>query len=219
MILKSSPGSTIPTLDSAHSPGNAHGCQSVSGWSMSSPHSRSGCPASRVITRSTPGKGKKDHPPAEWRCWLARERGRLWKAAIISRVAPAPFFHGVMGKVAISKKRSWSARRNSEGGWFLLQACRNMLTNYLQQGSQIHHRARVWVCQCLYIHEQSSTNYLIAVTRAIMTKRDRENEMQQRITFRRLPGHPVSGLLLSGGSTYAKEWKSITIATEGGYEP
>ncbi|HCB0985700.1 hypothetical protein [Klebsiella variicola] len=25
--------------------------------------------------------------------------------AIISRVAPAPFFHGVMGKVAISKKK------------------------------------------------------------------------------------------------------------------
>jgi hypothetical protein len=32
MTLKSSPGSTIPTLDSSHSPGNAHGCQSASGW-------------------------------------------------------------------------------------------------------------------------------------------------------------------------------------------
>ena len=29
MILKSSPGATIPTLDSAHSPGKAHGCQSA----------------------------------------------------------------------------------------------------------------------------------------------------------------------------------------------
>ena len=43
--------------------------------------------------------------------------------------------------------------------------------------------------------------------------------MQQRITFRRLPGHPVFGATAVCGSTYAKEWKSITIATEGGYEP
>lgn len=44
--------------------------------------------------------------------------------------------------------------------------------------------------------------------------------MQQRITFRQACLVTLfSGLLLSGGSTYAKEWKSITIATEGGYEP
>jgi octopine/nopaline transport system substrate-binding protein len=45
-------------------------------------------------------------------------------------------------------------------------------------------------------------------------------KMQQRITFRQACLVTLfSGLLLSGGSTYAKEWKSITIATEGGYEP
>lgn len=44
--------------------------------------------------------------------------------------------------------------------------------------------------------------------------------MQQRITFRQACLVTLfSGLMLSGGSTYAKEWKSITIATEGGYEP
>lgn len=37
---------------------------------------------------------------------LARQRkgASVEGTAIISRVAPAPFFHGVMGKVAISKK-------------------------------------------------------------------------------------------------------------------
>ncbi len=53
-----------------------------------------------------------------------------------------------------------------------------------------------------------------------MTKRDRENENATAYYFP--PACTVtlfSGLLLSGGSTYAKEWKSITIATEGGYEP
>jgi octopine/nopaline transport system substrate-binding protein len=44
--------------------------------------------------------------------------------------------------------------------------------------------------------------------------------MKQRTTFRGICLTTLlSGLLLSAGSAYAKEWKSITIATEGGYEP
>lgn len=44
--------------------------------------------------------------------------------------------------------------------------------------------------------------------------------MNQSITFRQTCLSALfSGLLLCGGSVNAKEWKSITIATEGGYEP
>jgi hypothetical protein len=43
--------------------------------------------------------------------------------AIISRVAPAPFFHGVMGKVAISKKDH--GLLGGIQGWMVLQACQH----------------------------------------------------------------------------------------------
>ena len=44
--------------------------------------------------------------------------------------------------------------------------------------------------------------------------------MKQSITFRQICLTTLfSGLLLCGSTVNAKEWKSITIATEGGYEP
>lgn len=44
--------------------------------------------------------------------------------------------------------------------------------------------------------------------------------MKQSITFRQVCLTTLfSGLLLCGSTVNAKEWKSITIATEGGYEP
>lgn len=44
--------------------------------------------------------------------------------------------------------------------------------------------------------------------------------MKQRIPFRRASLITLfSGLLLCSAGTTAKEWKSITIATEGGYRP
>lgn len=44
--------------------------------------------------------------------------------------------------------------------------------------------------------------------------------MKQRITLRKICLTTLcSGLLLCGSTAGAKEWKSITIATEGGYEP
>ena len=75
--------------------------QRASGWSISSPRSRSGCPASRTIVRSTPGK-RENGPSACRVAMLARQRkgASTEGTAIISRVAPAPFFHGVTGKVA-----------------------------------------------------------------------------------------------------------------------
>lgn len=65
------------------------------------PRSRSGCPASRTIVRSTPGK-RENGPSACRVAMLARQRkgASTEGTAIISRVAPAPFFHGVTGKVA-----------------------------------------------------------------------------------------------------------------------